>query len=403
MSERFVVEGLGGAKTLTGSVRVCGAKNAALKGLASSVLFDGDVEFKNLPEIEDVKRMQELLATKNGRMDTSIAAKLRASVVLTGPLLARYGEVSFPQPGGDVIGDRPINLFLDGYRAMGATVEKKDDLYVVRGKLAGATIYFPFISVTATETLMMAATLAEGETVLQNAAMEPEVADLAHFLAECGAKIEGAGTPTINIKGGRLLKPNVAYETPPDRIEAGSFILFAALAGNKVTVENCKPEELGALFSLLTRAGAEYQIDGTSVHVHGVHNYKSTSARTHEYPGFPTDLQAPYAVFLTQCTGEATILETIFDGRFRYVDELVRMGAKITVMNPHKILVKGPTKLSGKELESPDIRAGLAYLLAATVAEGTSIINNAYMIDRGYYAIEERLKNLGLNIMRESI
>ncbi len=413
MQSRFVIEGLAGAKTLAGEIPVRGAKNAALKALAASVLFDDDILFKNLPEIEDVKRMQELLVgVKEGSsvLRKDIAERLRASIVLTGPVLAKFGEVTFPFPGGCVLGERPIDLFVMGFKAMGASIEEKDDLFTVRaagGRLQGATIFFPFVSVTATETLMLAAVLAEGETILMNAAMEPEIPHLADYLNACGAKIEGAGTSTIKITGGTSLHSNgKLYVTLPDRIEAGSFIILAALAGKEVKVTDCEPAHLGALLAVLRRAGVDLEVGKDFVTVRGTkknEEYKLTSVRTHEYPGFPTDLQAPWAVFMTQSNGEGTLLETIFDGRFRYTDDLTRMGANITVMNPHKIIVRGPRSLSRKALEGPDLRAGLAYIIAATVAEGTSTVSNAYVIDRGYERIEERLQKLGLNIKREEI
>jgi UDP-N-acetylglucosamine 1-carboxyvinyltransferase len=415
MQSKFIVEGLGGKKTLEGEIVVGGAKNAATKALAASILFEDELTFENLPEIEDVKRMQELLAVArqgavlNSVLDKKISERMRSSIVLTGPLLARTGTVTFPFPGGCVLGERPIDLFLDGFKAMGASVEEKGDLFVVTAsgkKLSGAHIIFPFISVTATETLMLAAVLAEGETILENAAMEPEIPHVAEFLNSCGAHIEGAGTSTIKIVGGELLKANgAAFKTPPDRIEAGSFVLLAALAGKEVTIKNCEPKHVGALLTLIKRAGVPLEVGNNYIKVRAGdmpnERYKLVSVRTHEYPGFPTDLQAPMAVFLSQSTGEGTILETIFDGRFRYADDLVRMGADITVMNPHKILIKGPRALSRKELESPDLRGGLAYIIAAAVATGTSTIDNAYVIDRGYAHIEERLQKLGLNIKRE--
>ena len=412
---KFIIEGLAGKKELEGEIEIKGAKNAALKALPATVLFEDEMKIENLPEIEDVNRMQELLAgLKEGPViNKKIAERMRASIVLTGPVLARYGEVTFPYPGGCVLGERPIDLFLQSFRAMGAEVEEEGDLFHFRasqGTLKGARIFFPFVSVTATETIMLAATLAEGETVLQNAAMEPEIPVLADYLNQCGAHIEGAGTSTITIKGtgGRLLRAEgKPFITPPDRIEAGSFVILAALAGKKVTVKNCEPTHMGALLALLRRADVDFEMGNNYITVHGGTKpnsaYKLVSARTHEYPGFPTDLQAPYAVFMSQCTGEGTLLETIFDGRFQYVEALVNMGAKITVMNPHKILVRGPRVLSRKMLEGPDLRAGLAYIIAATVATGTSTINNAYVIDRGYERIEERLKKLGLNIKREEV
>lgn len=410
MKSRFIVEGQGGRRALRGTIAVKGAKNAALKALAASVLFDDEVAIENLPDIEDVKRMQELLAGGLPVLKKDIAERLRASIVLTGPVLARYGTVAFPFPGGCVLGERPIDLFLEGFKKLGATVEEKDDLFVIKGKLKGANIFFPSVSVTATETLLLAATIAEGETVLQNAAMEPEIGALIRYLNACGAHIEGADTPTLVIQGtgGVLLHSGgVPYVTPPDRIETGSFLILAALCGEEVTITDCEPRHVDALLVLLRRAGVKLDVGPDYIVCQGLtlpsDRYKSVSVRTHEYPGFPTDLQAPMAVFLSQCEGEATILETIFDGRFRYADDLIRMGADITVMNPHKIWIKGPRALSRKELESPDLRGGLAYIIAAAVAEGTSTIDNAYLIDRGYEHIESRLQKLGLNIRREEV
>ncbi len=428
--EQFTVEGLNGKKTLLGTIAVGGAKNAVLKCLAATILFDDTVSLENVPVIEDVERISELLRAAgasvnslkphyleveppmewNSVLDKGIAERLRASIVFTGPMLARTGQVSFPFPGGCVLGERPIDLFLLGFEAMGAVVAEDEEGYFTvssGGKLKGAHIIFPFVSVTATETLMLAAVLAEGETTIENAAMEPEISSLATFLNSCGAHIEGAGTSVIKIVGGQLLHAaGKVYLTPPDRIETGSFMLLAALAGKGVTVTHCEPKHVGALISILQKAGVPLTIGTNTITVMAgnIPNkaFKSVSVRTHEYPGFPTDLQAPMAVFLTQTTGESTILETIFDGRFRYADELVRMGADITIMNPHKILIRGPRHFTDKNLESPDLRAGLAYLLGAIVAEGTSTIENIYLIDRGYERIEERLSKLGLNIKRES-
>lgn len=408
MKGRFIVEGLAGKKSLRGTIAVRGAKNAALKALAATVLFEDEVPFQNLPDIEDVKRMQELLQGGLPVLKKEIAERLRASIVLTGPTLARYGTVTFPFPGGCVLGERPIDLFVEGFKALGARVEEHDDLFTITGKLTGARIFFPSVSVTATETLMLAAVLAQGETVLENAAMEPEIGALVRYLNACGAHIEGADTPTLTIvgTGGTLLRAQgTPCVIPPDRIETGSFVLLAALAGEEIKISDCEPRHVDALLVLMRRAGVAIETtkDSITVRQGPTLPYKSVSVRTHEYPGFPTDLQAPMAVFLTQCAGEATILETIFDGRFRYADDLVRMGADITVMNPHKIWIKGPRALSRKELESPDLRGGLAYLIAAAVAEGTSTIDNAYLIDRGYEHIEERLQKLGLNIKREEV
>lgn len=408
MNEKFIVEGLNGKKTLRGEIRVGGAKNAVLKALASTVLFEDEVQFTNVPEIEDVQRMRELLValkTNPTVLKKDIAEKFRASIVLTGPVLARYGAVEFPFPGGCVLGERAIDLFLSGFRAMGAVVEEQDSYFKISAtKLKGAEIVFPLVSVTGTETLMMAAVLAEGTTVLKNAAMEPEIGDLAFYLNECGAKITGAGTPTIVIEGGGLLKTNgITYDTPPDRIETGSFAILAALAGEDITITHCRPDWVEVPLALLRQAGVNIEVGRDTIRIKKTDTpYTMVSVRTHEYPGFATDLQAPMAVFMSQCQGEGSILETIFDGRFRYVEDLVVMGADMTVMNPHRVLVRGPKKLTKKTLQSPDLRGGLAYVLAATVAEGTSTIENAYLIDRGYERIEDRLSKLGLTITRES-
>jgi len=410
MSERFIVEGLAGAKNLQGEIAVGGAKNSVLKILPATILFEDEVPIENVPDIEDVGRMRELLAalkTQPTVLRKDIAERFRASIVLSGPVLARYGAVEFPFPGGCVLGERSIDLFLAGFRAMGAEVEEEESYFKIRsnGPLKGAHITFPLVSVTGTETLMMAAVLAQGETVLQNVAMEPEIAYLANFLNSCGAHIEGAGTPTMRIQGGGLLHAaGKAFVVPPDRIETGSLAIFAALAGEDITITNCDPSWLEVPLGLLRQAGVQMSITSNSIRITKPEKpYTMISVRTHEYPGFPTDLQAPMAVFMSQCAGEGSILETIFDGRFRYVDDLVIMGADLTVMNPHRVLVRGPRKLTRKNLQSPDLRGGLAYLLAATVAEGTSTIDNAYLIDRGYAHIEERLQKLGLNIKRETV
>lgn len=418
--------GLGGERSLAGVIPVRGAKNAGLKALAATLLFDGPVRIENAPSIEDMKRMAELITAAGGRVEEEgsvltvvpdavsvsalledVAKRLRASIVLTGPMLARLGEVSFPFPGGCVLGERPIDLFLSGFRAMGADVTEDGEHFTVRTKegLRGAELFFPVVSVTATETLMMAATLATGTTVLRNAAMEPEIVALAEFLNRSGARITGVGTPTITVIGsaGKKLTAQGAFVTPPDRIEAGSFLILGALLAKKLRITDCDPTHLSVLIELLRRSGVSITegADFLEVEAHEPPSaFHAVNVRTHEYPGFPTDLQAPMTVYLTQVTGESYVLETIFDARFGYVDDLVRMGAAITTMNPHRVLIRGPRELTGKELEGPDLRAGLAYLLAASVAHGTSTVNNAYTIDRGYERIEERLRAIGLPIER---
>lgn len=430
-NERFVIEGLAGKRTLSGRIPVYGAKNAALKAMAATLLFKDTITLKNLPDIEDVRRMEDLLADlgvvithqstrvvkfsatdiRTHVLSPEISKRLRASVALSGPLLARTGKVSFPHPGGCVIGARPIDLYIEAFQKMGARVMQKDGVYVIsapKGGLRGAEIFFRKQSVVATETFMMTAVLAKGATILKNVAMEPEIAHLAHFLNSCGARITGAGTPTILIKGNGLLSARGrAYTTPPDRIEAGSFLILGALAAKDLTITGCDPMHMESLLEILAYAGVPIERGAHSLRIRhktaaGKHKgaFKSVEVKTHEYPGFPTDLQAPMTVFLTQAKGENMVFETIFEGRLNYVEELNRMGADIRTMDLHRVIVKGPTPLRGRELESPDLRAGLAFVMAAAVANGRSVVHNVYNIDRGYEKVEERLQNIGVKIER---
>ena len=432
-NDKFLIRGLGGKRKLTGTIAVSCAKNAALKVMASSILFKDTLTVQNIPNIEDVKRMSDLLGelgcgvkkrnshtyiftcgndTKTD-LSSEISKRMRSSIVLSGPLLARFGEVSFPHPGGCVIGERPIDFYIEGFKKMGATVtiqgpanKKRYTIRAYKKKLLGATIFLKNPSVCGTETLMMAGILAKGTTVIQNAALEPEIKDVADFLVQCGADIKGVGTPTITIKGGGLLSARgKTYTTMPDRIEAGSFIILGALGARTLRIENCNPDHLTSLIDTLRTAGVTLKIGNKSVTVSSPERrsqFNMVSIKTHEYPGFPTDLQAPMMVLLTQSKGEAIVFETIFDGRLNYTESLVTMGADITPMDPHRVLVKGPALLRGKKLESPDLRAGLAFIIAATIAKGNSTIHSVYNIDRGYEHIEERLKAIGVDIKRVS-
>lgn len=431
MKDLFLIKGQNGKKNLKGELVVHGAKNAALPAFASAIIFRDTVAFENVPYIEDIRSMKELIenlggetertgvagwkinatALKKTELEEKLAKHMRASIVLTGPLLGRYGEVSFPHPGGCVLGERPLDMFLEAFQKMGATLTQNSDTYKLstKGKkLRGASVFLHVPSHTATETVMMAAVLAEGKTLIKNAAMEPEIKNLAEFLVSCGARITGAGTPTIEIEGNGLLTcGKKTYKTIPDRIEAGSFLILAALAGENLTVANCEPSHLESLTHSLTAAGVPLKISKNSITVTalaGAKNadFKSVNVKTHEYPGFPTDLQAPMTVFLTQVTGESNVFETIFDGRLNYADDLIKMGAELNVWSKHTMTVKGPTILKGRELDGPDIRAGLAYVLAAIVAKGRSVINNVHYIDRGYERIESRLRSVGVDIERVS-
>ncbi|MBI2039268.1 MAG: UDP-N-acetylglucosamine 1-carboxyvinyltransferase [Candidatus Niyogibacteria bacterium] len=418
---KFVIQG---GKTLKGRVAVGGAKNHALKLLAASILFDSPVELTNVPQIEDVFRMSELLeklgakvkkasnhtltvdprGIKKSELDREITKRFRASVVAIGPLLGRFGKAALAHPGGCVIGERPIDIFIEGLTALGATFKEKDETYFFEAKkLTGADFTFRVPSVTATETLMLAAVAADGKTVLRNAASEPEIPALAEFLNNAGAKIAGAGTATIEITGlGRdaKLMASAPFEVIPDRIEAGSLAILGALMASELTIEKCNPEHLGSLLEHLKTAGASVKTGPDWLRVKRTKKINPVNIKTREYPGFPTDLQAPFCILLTQANGRSEIFETIFDNRLEYLKDIERMGADITFCDPHRAIIAGPAALRGRVMESPDLRAGLAFIIAALVAEGESEIHNVYQIDRGYETIEDKLARLGAKIKR---
>ncbi|MDO8743340.1 MAG: UDP-N-acetylglucosamine 1-carboxyvinyltransferase [Candidatus Azambacteria bacterium] len=414
MDEHFIING---GKKLEGKISVSNAKNAALKILAASVLASKPVKISGLPEIEDINRMKELLIDlgvkhysdtfdssrlKKTDLNYQIADRFRASIVLTGPLLARFGRVSFPHPGGCTLGKRPIDFFIDGFKSFGAAVKNNGSHFMVTSKnkkLIGNKFIFPMISVTGTETLMMAATLAKGKTILKNTACEPEIENLAVFLNSLGAKISGAGTPVIEIEGVRSLGGG-EWNGMPDRIEAGTFIILGVASNSNIKVENCETDHLDVLLTMLEKAGANLEIGKNYVMVKPAKRLQSVDITTREYPGFATDLQAPFTVLMTQTKGISLIHETIYNGRLFYTDILNQMGADITMADPHRVIVKGPTVLHGKRINSPDIRAGMALLIAALLAKGQSVIDNIYQIDRGYDKVDERLKALGADIER---
>ena len=418
MMAKFFIKGGGGAEAaLTGEIEVKGSKNTALAALASSLLFKNKVEFQNFPEIEDIKRMRELIFSinENGEVDHEIAKRFRASILVVGPLLARFGKAVFPHPGGCVIGARPIDVFIKGWEAMGGKVEVSGKtgggnlIYSIETTqgLKGCDYVFKTQSVTGTEGLMMTALLADGKTTLRNCAMEPEIRCLADFLNENGAEIRGAGTSTIIIEGrsGKLLGGTKPFINPPDRIEAGTLAILGALAAKELRIKNFPMGELSALVGALKDAGAnlndvEILPHQSNIMIKRAKNLRAVSVKTKEYPGFPTDLQAPFAVLATQAEGQSFIHETIFEGRLAYTENLSRMGAKISLMDPHRAIITGPTKLYARSLESPDLRAGLAFVIAALIAEGESEIGNIYQIDRGYEKIDERLRAIGAGIKR---
>ncbi|KKS96285.1 hypothetical protein A3B05_01260 [Candidatus Giovannonibacteria bacterium RIFCSPLOWO2_01_FULL_43_160] len=415
---KFLIKG---GRALEGEIKINGSKNAALPVLASSILFSAlggpasgwknIIEIENLPNIEDTKRMKELLdkLDADGKIDYEIAKKFRASILPVGGALARFGKVSFPHPGGCVIGERPIDVFLDGWKAMGAKTKLSENVptdYVITAPegLFGVDYTFKIPSVTGTEALIMTAVLARGTTILRNAVLEPEIKYLADFLNANGAKIAGAGTTTIKIEGrsGELLKYSARFTAPPDRIEAGSFAILGALLGKNLRIKNFVAEELPTFLALLSNVGAEYIIENKDLIF--INSYKKTlrasNVITKEFPGFPTDLQAPFTVLLTQADGQSLVHETVFEGRLNYIQDLNKMGSRITLCDPHRAIIYGPAKLFGRTMESPDIRAGLAFIIAALIAEGESTIENIYQIDRGYENIDYRLCSIGADIKR---
>lgn len=417
--DRFIIKG---GQRLKGTIKVNGAKNAALKLLAACLLTDQTWTISNVPQIEDVFRQIELLKgigveVKNGAkgvyqlkarniqttsLEPSIAQRSKGSILLAGPLLARCGEANFPHPGGCVIGQRPRDIFVAGFQAFGAKVKESEKGYhLVAKKLKGTKFVFPLVSVTATETMLLTAVLAKGKTFLKNAACEPEIPFLAQFLNKCGAKIKGAGTPFIEIEGVSSLKDGQC-RVISDRIEAGSLVILGIASNSPIKVSNLDPEYLDTLWYILEKTGANFKIGKNSVIVKPGPKLKAVNIKTHEYPGFVTDLQAPFTVLMTQAKGISLIHETIFDGRLFYTDMLNQMGAKVIMCDPHRVIVQGPTKLYGRNLLSPDLRAGIALVIAALIAKGESVIENIYQIDRGYEQIEKRLQKLGADIKRVS-
>ncbi len=417
--EKFIIEG--GSK-LSGTISVNGAKNSALKILAALVLSKEECKISNFPFIEDTMGAIEILkelgavaeidkqnktvkinpaAIDKTQLNSIWVRRLRSSILFAGPLLARFGEVQMEHPGGCVIGKRPINLFLEGFEKLGAKVEFENNLFKIKAKgkrLKGAEIFFPQITVTGTEAMMMTAVLAEGRTVLKNCAMEPEIPTLAEYLNRCGAKIKGAGTPTIEIDGVEKISA-ADFKVIPDRIEAGTFVIMGLLTNSELKVDNCIPEHLGAVLPILQDAGANLEI-GENYIITKPSKIKATSIVTHEYPGFATDAQPPYTLLMTQAKGQCVVQESIFEGRLFFTDQLSLMGANMIMCDPHRIVVNGPAKLYGKKLTSPDLRAGITMVLAGMIAEGTTTIENIYQIDRGYERIEERLQKIGVNIKR---
>jgi UDP-N-acetylglucosamine 1-carboxyvinyltransferase len=408
-----------GGNELSGTIGVKGAKNAALKIMAACLLSEEPCRVIGLPELEDVKRMSELLKSigvqiteagtetifdtshiSHTKLDDKLVSKIRTSILLAGPLVARSQEVWLPYPGGCNIGQRPIDMFIAGWQTLGIKVDEEEDGYRLRAKkITGGKIVLPRISHTVTESLMMTAVLAEGQTVIGNAAMEPEIVALADYLNSQGAKVSGAGTPTITITGVDKIHGGT-YRIMPDRLETATFTMLGLLTNSEINITDCDTSHLENLWWHLRQAGAKLEIGPDFVTTKPSGVLKATNITTHEYPGFVTDFQAPYTVLMTQAQGLSLIHETIFEGRLFYTDLLNSMGANIIMCDPHRVVVNGPTKLRGRYLTSPDLRAGIALVLAGLVAQGHTTIDNIYQVERGYEKVPERLAALGAKITR---
>jgi UDP-N-acetylglucosamine 1-carboxyvinyltransferase len=416
---KFLVQKSG---PLSGEVYVSGAKNSVLPLMAAAMLADSKCVISDVPDLRDVKVMKGILNSlgietkdlgnsvleiesgeiKTNEADYDLVKRMRASFLVMGPLLAKTGRARVHMPGGCSIGSRPIDLHLKGFRALGAKIVSGDtyaEATAPEGGLRGAEIYLDFPSVGATENIIMAAVLAKGSTVLENAAQEPEIVDLANFLNKMGARVRGAGTDTIKIEGVEKLH-GCEHTVIPDRIEAGTFMLAAAITRGNILIKNVLPDHLKPVTAKLRECGVEIWMDDEGMRVAADRGeLVSTDIKTMPYPGFPTDIQSPFMAFLTTVKGPSTVIETVFENRFMHVAELNRMGANITTEG-NKAMIKGGCRLEGAQVIATDLRAGAAMVLAGLVAEGTTEISEIYHIERGYEKFVEKFRALGANIMK---
>jgi UDP-N-acetylglucosamine 1-carboxyvinyltransferase len=418
--DKFVVRG---GNPLLGTVRISGAKNAALPAMAAALLTEEQVVLENIPQVRDIETERRLLAamgaevelgygraqhrtticcrnlSRNPEASYELVKTMRASTLVLGPLVARMGIARVSMPGGCAIGARPIDLHIKGLERLGATITQEHGYVEAKAeRLKGNQIVFDKITVTGTEDLMMAAVLAEGETLMENCAREPEVTDLAHLLIKMGAKIDGAGTSTMRIKGVEKLG-GARHRIIPDRIEAATYIIAGALTRGDLLVTSCDPGHLASLLQKLEEVGLRFKVGKDSVRVMADGPLNATDVSTEEYPGFPTDVQAQYMALATQAEGTSIVTENIFENRFMHAQELNRMGANVKIEG-RRAIVRGRTPLSGAAVLASDLRASASLVLAALVAEGETIIDRVYHIDRGYERIEEKLRGLGAQIRR---
>src|SRR5579864_5388692 len=417
--DKFKIQG---GRRLEGTVQISGAKNAALPIMAAALLTSEKVQLDNIPRVRDIITMAKLLAHMKAHVVAQdlppsamtiqteqishteapyeLVKTMRASVLTLGPLVARFGYARVSMPGGCAIGARPVDLHIQGLEQLGAEISVEHGYVEARAtRLRGATFRFPKITVTGTENILTAAVLAEGETVLENCALEPEVTDLAALLVKMGAKIEGAGTSTIRVEGVEKLH-GATHAVIPDRIEAGTFLVAGAIAGGEILVTHCDPDHLAAVINKLKECGADICSEGRHLLlVRGATNLVAADVTTEEYPGFATDMQAQFMALATQARGVSNIRETIFENRMIHASEMVRIGANIAI-DGNSAVVTGPTPLSGAPVTASDLRASASLVLAGLVAENTTWIDRVYHIDRGYERIEEKLIKVGARIER---
>ena len=417
--DKFVVRG---GNPLLGTIKVSGAKNSALPCMAAAILTEDELILENIPQVRDIETERRLLESMGAEVELGygraqhrthikcavlsdpvakyeIVKTMRASSLVLGPLIARTGMARVAMPGGCAIGGRPIDLHLKALEAMGAVITQDHGyLEAKTSRLRGAHIVFDKITVTGTEDILMAAVLAEGETVLENCAREPEVTDLATLLIAMGAQIKGAGTSTIQVQGVSRLH-GARHKINPDRIEAGTFLIAGAITGGDLNIDSCDPSHLGALIAKLEQCGVRIDVAKDHIRVRSGGELKAADISTEEYPGFPTDMQAQYMALATQTAGTTTVTENIFENRFMHVQELNRMGANITVQG-RTATIRGGTPLQSAAVMCSDLRASASLVLAALVAEGETILDRVYHVDRGYERIEEKLRGVGAQIRR---
>ncbi len=416
---KIIIEG---NKKLTGEIKISGSKNSAVALIPAAVLCDEEVTIANVPNISDIDALDEILNFLNAdvmrdgdtiKIDSSkienklipekIAKKLRASYYFMGALLSKFKKVEMHFPGGCSIGARPINLHLKGFEALGAKVEEKNNLFIITAdKLVGNKINLDFASVGATINLMLAAVKAEGTTIITNAAKEPHIVNVATFLNNMGAKISGAGTSEIKIEGVEYLH-SCFHEVVPDYIETGTYMILASVAGHDIEIKNIIPEHVESLISKLEEAGVDMEIGVDSVKISAPEKLRPVNIKTQVYPGFPTDLQQPMATLLTQADGKSIVNETIWENRFLNLFELNKMGATTELLTASKAVIMGPSKLKGKKVSATDLRAGASLVVAGLIAEGTTTIENADYILRGYEGIVEKLTEVGAKIKLEEV